>query len=289
MPGKNDGVVGSSIVESIVERVGRWIEKYEEAVREERTLREQLRRIERLLKETENAAYVIDVTKLQQQKKENEDKLKTVQQRRLNLEWLAVAKIKKGEWNPQLLIEYSFVRDLLFLDKVREEQTREICRNCKECQIIRVKTDRGELPLEVVTKPEKARSLPYMPYYSLKEIWQTKEQLQMNVKSLGPLTPEEKMELEKWVSERLALHRNLLNSFIEEKRVVIPSRKLLHRGCTRKLPKALPIVRKKEIGEEDGDPRAADHFPEDVVAEVNEDGSYSRVYLSSRHGSEESE
>jgi len=276
---------GSGVVGSVV---GKWIEKYEETVRKERELREQLRRIERLLKETENAAYVIDVTKLQQQKKENEDKLKTVQQRRLNLEWLAVSKIKKGEWDPQLLIEYSFVRDLLLLNRIREEQVKEICRECRECKLIRIRTDRGELPLEAVTKPEKARSLPYMPYYSLKEIWQTKEQLQMNVKFLGPLTPEEKRELEKWVSERLALHRNLLNSFMEEDKRVIHSRKLLHKGCTRKLPKILPI-REKEIREEDGDPKAPDHFAEDVVAEISEDGSYSRVYLSSKHGSEESE
>jgi hypothetical protein len=282
---RNVGVVGSSIIG----KVRKWIEAYEKVKEEERELRERLRRIEVLLEDAKKAKYLIDTAKLQQQKRDHEEELKEVQKKRLALEWLAIAKIRGGEWNPEILMEYSFVQDLFLLNKIRQEQIREICQNCNECRLIRVKTTNGrEVPLEVA-KPDKARSLPYMPYYSLKEIWQTKEQLQMNVKSLGPLTPEEKMELEKWVSERLALYRNLLNSFIEEKRVVIPSRKLLHRGCTRKLPKALPIVRKKEIGEEDGDPRAADHFPEDVVAEVNEDGSYSRVYLSSRHGSEESE
>jgi len=286
MAERNVGVVGSS---SIAGKIGKWIEKYEEAVREERALREQLRRIERLLKETENAAYVIDATKLQQQKKENEDKLKTVQQRRLNLEWLAVAKIKKGEWDPQWLIEYSFVRDLLLLNRIREEQSREICRSCQECRLIRVKTDRGELPLEVVTKPEKACSFPYVPYYRIREIWETKKQLRVNTKPLGPLTPDEKRELEKWISQRLTLYRNLLHSFIEEDKRVIHSRKLLYRGCARKLPKILPIIREKEIREEDGDPKAPDHFSEDITAEISEDGSYTRVYISSKHGSEESE
>jgi hypothetical protein len=274
-------VVGSSIAG----KIGKWIEKYEEAVLCERALREQLRRIERLLKETENAAYVIDATKLQQQKKENEDKLKTVQQRRLNLEWLAVAKIKKGEWDPQWLIEYSFVRDLLLLDRIREEQSREICYNCKECRLIRVRTTDGkEVPLEVA-KPDKACSLPYIPLYTVKEIWEKKQELQMSIRPLGPLTPEERAEAERWVSQRLALFPNLLCGYIEEKRKIL-SRKILTKGCTRKLPRLLPV---REKGIEDGDPKAADHFPPDITAEIDEDGSYTRVYISAKHGDSESE
>jgi hypothetical protein len=282
MSGKENGVVGSIGIG----KVGKWIEAYEKAREEERKLREQLRRIERLLKESENAAYVIDVTKLQQQKKENEDKLKTVQQRRLNLEWLAVSKIKKGEWDPQLLIEYSFVRDLLLLNRIREEQTKEICRDCNECRLIRVKTTEGkEVPLEVA-KPDKACSLPYVPYYTLKEIWERKQELQMKVRPLGPLTPEERAEAERWVSQRLALYHNLIHGFIEERRRVL-SRKLLKTGCTRRLPKVLAI-REKEIGE-DWDPKYPDHFVGDIIAEVGEDGGYTKVYISSKHGSEESE
>jgi hypothetical protein len=76
-----------------------------------------------------------------------------------------------------------------------------------------------------------------------------------------------------------------VNAFVEEERKVL-SRKLLKTGCTRKLPKILPI---KEKGIEDWNPKVPDHFSEDIVAEIGEDGSYSKVYLSAKHGSEESE
>jgi len=279
---RGSGVVGSSIV-------GRWIEAYERALKKEKELKEQIRKIDLLLEEAKKARYLIDTEKMQQQKRNHEEELKTTREKRLKLEWLATSKIRKGEWDPESLREYEFIRDLLLLNKIREEQIREVCQNCNECRLIRVKTDRGELPLEVVTKPEKARSLPYMPYYSVKEIWETKKQLQVNTKPLGPLTPDEKREVEKWISQRLTLYRNLLHSFIEEDKRVIHSRKLLYRGCARKLPKILSIIREKEIREEDGDPKAPDHFSEDITAEISEDGSYSRVYLSSKHGSEESE
>jgi hypothetical protein len=282
MPGKNDGVVGSSIV-------GRWIEAYERALGREKELKEQIRKIDLLLEEAKKARYLIDTEKMQQQKRDHEDELKAVQQKRLKLEWMAIDHIKNGDWDPEVLTEYSFVRDLLLLDRIREEQTREICRNCKECQIIRVKTDKGETPLEMVVKPEKACSFPYVPYYRIREIWETKKQLQVTTKPLGPLTPDEKREVEKWISQRLTLYRNLLHSFIEEDKRVIHSRKLLYRGCARKLPKILPIIREKEIREEDGDPKAPDHFSEDITAEISEDGSYTKVYISSKHGSEESE
>jgi hypothetical protein len=36
----------------------------------------------------------------------------------------------------------------------------------------------------------------------------------------------------------------------------------------------------------ENDPRVPDHFSEDIVAEIGEDGSYSKVYLSAKHGSE---
>jgi hypothetical protein len=39
----------------------------------------------------------------------------------------------------------------------------------------------------------------------------------------------------------------------------------------------------------DSDPKAPDHFPEDITASLGEDGSYDHIYLSSKHGSEESE
>jgi hypothetical protein len=282
MTGRNDGGAGS-----VVGKIRRWAEVYEKVLGREEKLKKELRKIESLLKEAEKT-NIIDTEKMRRQYQRRQEELRDIQERRLRLEWLATVNIRKGNWNPEGLAEYGFVQDLLLLNRIREEQVKEVCRNCKECQIIRVKTTDGEVPLEVA-KPEKACSLPYIPYYSLKEIWQTKEQLQMNVKFLGPLTPEEKMELEKWVSERLALHRNLLNSIIEEKRVVIPSRKLLYRRCTRKLPKALPTVREKGIEEEAGDPKAVDHFPQDITAEIDEDGSYTRVYISAKHGDSESE
>jgi hypothetical protein len=283
MTGRNDGVVGSSSIVGIE----RWTEAYERALGREKELKEQLRKIDLPLEEAKKARYLIDTEKLQQQKRDHEDELKAVQQKRLKLEWMAIDHIKNGDWDPEILTEYSFVRDLLLLDRIREEQIREVCQNCNECRLIRVKTTDGkEVPLDAVTRPDKACSLPYLPYYSVKEIWETKKQLQMKVKPLGPLTPEEKEKVEKWISQRLVLYRNLVHGFIEERRRAL-SRKLLKTGCTRKLPKILPIIREKGIREEDGDPKAPDHFAKDVVAEISEDGSYSRVYLSSKHGSEE--
>jgi hypothetical protein len=283
MNGRNVGVVGSGIVG----KIGKWIEKYEEAVRREGELEERLQKIDLLLEDAKKAKYLIDTAKLQQQRKSFEEELKTTREKRLKLEWLAVVKVKRGEWDPEILREYEFIRDLLLLNRIREEQNIEVCQNCNECRLIRVKTTDGkEVPLDAVTRPDKACSLPYLPYYSVKEIWETKKQLQMKVKPLGPLTPEEKEKVEKWISQRLVLYRNLVHGFIEERRRAL-SRKLLKTGCTRKLPKILPIIREKGIREEDGDPKAPDHFAKDVVAEISEDGSYSRVYLSSKHGSEE--
>jgi type I site-specific restriction-modification system R (restriction) subunit len=280
MNGGERGVVGGI--------VGRWIEAYERALGREKELKEQLRKIDLLLEEVKKAKYLIDASKLQEQKREYEEKLKAVQQKRLKLEWLAVEKIKGDAWSPEILKEYSFVQDLLLLEKIREEQIREICQNCYECRLVRVRTTDGkEVPLETVTKPNKACSLPYIPHYSLKEIWETKKQLQMKVKPLGPLTPEEKEKVEKWISQRLVLYRNLVNAFVEEKRKIL-SRRLLKTGCTRKLSRLLPI-REKEIRGEDWNPKVPDHFSEDIVAEIGEDGSYSRIYISAKHGSEESE
>jgi hypothetical protein len=282
---------GSGVVGSVV-GIERWTKAYERELEKERELKNKLRKIDLLLEDAKKAEYLIDTAKLQRQKRDYEEELKAVRQRRLKLEWLAVAKIKRGAWSPEILKEYSFVQDLLLLNRIREEQVREICQNCKECRIIRVKVTDGkevkEVPLDAVTRPDKACSLPYLPYYSVKEIWKKKQELQVNTETLGPLTPEEKEKVEKWTLQRLALYRDLLNSFIEEKRIIIPSRKLLYRGCTRKLPKILP-VREKEIREEDVDPKTPDHFPEDIVGEVNEDGTYSRVFVSAKHGSEESE
>jgi hypothetical protein len=279
---RNDGVV----VGSVVGKIGKWIEAYEAVRREEEELKKRLQKIGLLLEDAKKARYLIDTAKLQQQKRDHEEELKEVQKKRLALEWLAIAKIRGGEWNPEILMEYSFVQDLFLLNKIRQEQVREICQNCNECRLIRVKTTDGkEVPLEVA-KPDKACSLPYIPHYTVKEIWEKKQELQMSIKPLGPLTPEEKAAAEKWVSQRLALFNNLLHGYVEEKRKVL-SRKVLTKGCTRKLPRLLPI--REGIREEDGDPKAPDHFTEDVVAEPGEDGSFAKIYLSSKHGSEESE
>jgi hypothetical protein len=279
MNGRNVGVVGSV--------VGKWVETYERTLWREKELKEELRKIDLLLEEAKKARYLIDTEKMRQQRQQKSEELKEVQQKRLKLEWLATSKIKKGEWNPEVLREYEFIRDLLLLNRIREEQVREICQSCKECRLIRVKTTDGkEVPLEVA-KPDKACSLPYLSHYSVKEIWEKKQELQMSIRPLGSLTPEERAEAERWVSQRLVLYRNLVNAFVEEERKVL-SRKLLKTGCTRKLPKILPI-REKDIREEDWNPKVPDHFSEDVVAEIGEDGSYSKVYLSAKHGSEESE
>ena len=280
MNGGERGVVGSSIV-------GKWVEAYERTLGREKELKEELRKIDLLLEEAKKARYLIDTEKMRQQRQQKSEELKEVQQKRLKLEWLATSKIKKGEWNPEVLREYEFIRDLLLLNRIREEQVKEVCRNCNECRLIRVKTTDGkEVPLEVA-KPDKACSLPYLSHYSVKEIWEKKQELQMSIRPLGSLTPEERAEAERWVSQRLVLYRNLVNAFVEEERKVL-SRKLLKTGCTRKLPKILPI-REKDIREEDWNPKVPDHFSEDVVAEIGEDGSYSKVYLSAKHGSEESE
>jgi hypothetical protein len=283
MTGKNEGVVGS-----IVEKVGRWIEKYEEAVREERELEKQLRQIERLLKETENAAYVIDVTKLQQQKKENEEKLKAVKQKRLKLEWLAGVKIKRGEWNPEFLKEYEFIKDLCLLNEIRRIQVESICGNCNECSLIRVSTPEKNLPLDVAVK---SRGLPYLPLYKLIEIRENKlKEMELRELYLGALSEDQKREVEKRIAEKLVLSKNILNSFLVEKRVPLDEKVVLKNrkyGCHRKLPRLLPLPI-AEI-DSDSDPRAPDHFSEDITAEVGEDGSYTKVYISSKHGSEESE
>jgi hypothetical protein len=283
MTGKNEGVVGS-----IVEKVGRWIEKYEEAVREERELEKQLRQIERLLKETENAAYVIDVTKLQQQKKENEEKLKAVKQKRLKLEWLAGVKIKRGEWNPEFLKEYEFIRDLGLLNKIRKEQTEHMCNNCSECTLIRVRTPKGDLSLEAVVK---SKGIPYLPIYKLVEIRDRQREMEVKERFLGALSDEERKEIEKRIGEKMVLNRNILNCFLTEKRVPLSEKVVLKHwkyGCHRKLPRWLPIITNTET-DIDGDPKAPDHFVEDITASLGEDGSYSHIYLSQKHGSEETE
>jgi hypothetical protein len=280
MNGGERGVVGSSIV-------GKWVEAYERTLGREKELKEELRKIDLLLEEAKKARYLIDTEKMRQQRQQKSEELKAVQQKRLKLEWMAINHIKNGDWDPEILREYEFINDLLLLNRIREEQTKEICQGCNECRVIRVKTSNGEIPLEAVTRPDKACSLPYLPYYSVKEIWETKKQLQMKVKHLGPLTPEERVEAERWVSQRLALYKNLLNGFLEERRRPL-SEKVLKTGCTRRLPKLLPTARSPDP-EIDGDPKAPDHFTEDVVAEPGEDGSFAKIYLSSKHGSEESE
>jgi hypothetical protein len=286
MTGRNDGVVGRSIVESI-ERVGRWIEKYEEAVRKERELGEQLRKIDLLLEEAKKAKYLIDIEKMQQQKKEKEYELKTTREKRLKLEWLAVTKIKEGKWDPEAIMEYEFIKDLLLLNRIRKEQAKEICQSCEDCKLIRVRTDRGETPLEAVTV--KSRGIPYLPIYKLVEIRESRlKEWEVKETPLGALTSEERKEIEKRIREKLALSKNVLNCFVVEKKVPLNEEVVLkHRkyGCHRKLPRWLPIVATSP----DSNPRAPDHFPGDIVAEVGEDGSYTKVYISSKHGSEESE
>jgi hypothetical protein len=167
MNGRNVGVVGS-----VVGKIGKWIEAYEAVRREEEELKERLQRVNLFLEDAKG--YLIDTEKMQREKKTIEEELQKIREKRLKLEWMAIDHIKNGDWDPEVFTEYSFIRDLLLLDRIREEQTREICRNCKECQMIRVKTDKGETPLEMVVKPEKACSFPYVPYYRIREIWETK-------------------------------------------------------------------------------------------------------------------
>jgi hypothetical protein len=285
MNGRNVGVVGSSIV-------GKWIEKYEEAVRREGELKERLQKIDLLLEDAKKAKYLIDTAKLQQQRKSFEEELKTTREKRLKLEWLAVVKVKRGEWDPEILREYEFIRDLLLLNRIREEQVKEVCRNCNECSLIRVKTtSKEDLPLEAVVK---SRGLPYISLYKLIEIRGRKlEEMEAKEIHLGALTDEEKKEIEKRIRDKLSLSRNILNSIILEKRVPLGEKIVIsHRkyGCHRKLPKLLPMNPEPPMNPEiDGDPKVPDHFVEDVIAEPGEDGSYSRIYISAKHGSEESE
>jgi hypothetical protein len=187
------------------------------------------------------------------------------------------------------LKEYEFVRDLLLLSKIREEQVKEVCRNCNECSLIRVKTSKEDIPLETVVGT--TRGIPYLPLYSLMEIRENKlKEMELRELYLGALSEDQKREVEKRIREKLTLSKNILNSFLVEKRVLLDERivtKHKKYGCHRKLPRLLPLP--IESSEIDNDPKAPDHFTEDVVAEPSEDGSFAKIYLSSKHGTEESE
>jgi hypothetical protein len=283
MSGKENGVVGS-----IVGKIGKWIEAYEAVRREEEELKERLQRVNLFLEDAKG--YLIDTEKMQREKKTIEEELQKIREKRLKLEWLATSKIKKREWNPEVLREYEFIRDLLLLSRIREEQVKEVCRNCNECSLIRVKTtSKEDLPLEAVVGT--TRGLPYLPLYSLMEIRDNRlKEIEVKETPLGALTSEERKEIEKRVREKLALSKSVLNCFLKERKVPLNEEVVLkHRkyGCHRKLPKWLPItIMNTEI---DSDPKAPDHFPEDITASLGEDGSYDHIYLSSKHGSEESE
>jgi hypothetical protein len=281
MTGRNDGGAGS-----VVGEIGKWADVYEKVLGREEKLKKELRKIESLLKEAEKT-NIIDTEKMRRQYQRRQEELRDIQERRLRLEWLAVSKIERGEWDPRALAEYEFVRDLLLLNKIREEQIREVCQNCNECSTIRVKTATSDIPLEVVVK---SRGIPYIPLYSLVEIREYKQNMEVREVTLGALTEEEKKKIEQKISEKLACSKNVLNCFLTEKRVPLNEEIVLkHRkyGCHRKLPKWLPItIMNTEI---DSDPKAPDHFPEDITASLGEDGSYDHIYLSPKHGSEEFE
>jgi len=274
MTGENEGVVG------------RWSETYEKVIEREKELREELKRVEKLLEETKKAAYIVDTTKLQQKKKSFEEALKTTREKRLKLEWMAINHIKNGDWDPRALAEYEFVRDLLLLNKIREEQIREVCQNCNECSIIRVKTTSKDLPLEAVVGT--TRGLPYLPLYSLIEIRENRlKEMEVKERFLGALTDVEKKEIEKRIRDKLALSRDVLNCIMVEKKVPLDEKIVLrHRkyGCHRKLPKWLPITTNTEI---DSDPKVPDHFVEDAIADIDDDGRFLNIRLAPKHGSEE--
>jgi hypothetical protein len=281
------------VLEGVVGRIElrKWIELYERAIEREKQLEKELKRIRDFLEEAKKARYVIDVHKQEIKRQELEAELKRVKEIRVKLEWLATIRIKNGCWNPEVLKEYEFIRDLGLLNKIRKEQIEYMCSNCSECSLIRVKTPERDLPLEAVVK---SRGLPYISLYKLIEIRGRKlEEMEAKEIHLGALTDEEKKEIEKRIRDKLSLSRNILNSIILEKRVPLGEKIVIsHRkyGCHRKLPKLLPINPEPPMNPEiDSDPKAPDHFVEDVVAEPGEDGSYSRIYLSSKHGSEESE
>ena len=282
-------------MERVIGRIDlrKWIELYERAIKKEKQLEKKLKRIRDFLEEAKKAKYVIDVHKQEIKRQELEAELKRVKEIRVKLEWLATIRIKNCCWNPEVLKEYEFIRDLDLLNKIRKEQTEYMCNNCSECTLIRVRTPKGDLSLEGVVK---SRGIPYLPIYKLVEIRENRlKEMNMEVKEihLGTLGSEERKEIEKRIGEKLALNRNILNCFLTEKRVPLNEEVVLkHRkyGCHRKLPRWLPIAVAASPEIDSDDPKAPDHFPGDIVAEISEDGSYySRVYLSSRHGSEESE
>jgi hypothetical protein len=285
MPERSEGVLGEVVGRISIDK---WVELYDRAIQKEKQLEKELKRIRNFLEETKKAKYVIDVHKQEIKRQELEAELKRVKEIRVKLEWLATIRIKNCCWSPEILKEYEFIRDLGLLNKIRKEQAEYMCNNCNECSLIRVKTPEGDLPLGSVVK---SRGIPYLPIYKLVEIRENRlKEMNMEVKEtpLGALTREDREEIEKRIREKLALSKNVLNCIIMEKRVPLNEEVVLkHRkyGCHRKLPKWLPNT---EI-DIDGDPKTPDHFPEDVVAEIGEDGSYNRVYLSARHGSEESE
>jgi hypothetical protein len=280
-------------LERVVGRIDlrKWIELYERAIEKEKQLEKELKRIRDFLEEAKKAKYVIDVHKQEIKRQELEAELKRVKEIRVKLEWLATIRIKNCCWNPEVLKEYEFIRDLGLLNKIRKEQTEYMCNNCSECTLIRVKTPERDLPLEAVVK---SRGLPYISLYKLIEIRGRKlEEMEAKEIHLGALTDEEKKEIEKRIRDKLSLSRNILNSIILEKRVPLGEKIVIsHRkyGCHRKLPKLLPMNPEPPMNPEiDGDPKVPDHFVEDVIAEPGEDGSYSRIYISAKHGSEESE
>jgi hypothetical protein len=261
-----------------------WIDAYETALNSEKRLIREIARLQKLQptvserKTTIGAAFYQEVMR---KIKEKEEKLDKVRKNRLKLEWAATLRIMKRQWPLSPFTEYDFARDLSEIARIKKHQTLAICKECEECQQIRVLREGETIPLSGVVRK---RGLPFSEITKLTMIFSD----QGGYRVVRKVVSEEQLE---WYKNQFSTWKSLLNWYTESTRIplhesiVVKTLKYgCHRSCTRE---NWGFIDFDSCFDLDSEPGAPDHFPEDLIWEVSPEGEVVRAVHSSQHGSEE--
>ncbi len=262
-----------------------WFELYEKLEELEKRMLEDIKRLQRLMpsegeRKTEFGAAIYQ--QVMQKIAQKEEQLKRIQKNRLKLEWLAIAKIKSNQWPLNVFREYEFAKNLVELARIRRQQALEICRNCKECnEIIKVRKNNRVIPLSAVVGT--TRGIPFEETCRLVMLFDVRGEYRIVRKTVS----RERLD---YYCKQFPSWKTLLHWYIESERIPLDESIVVdtlkhgcHRACMR-----FPLI-DPSSDNSDSDPRAPDHFPEDVAWEVSPEGEVTRVLHAPEHGSDEYE